>query len=394
MNRISDDLSALFLIYPGPHMLNMEPAQIWRKTVPKSEDENSAEKRSKISQTDIPNISLEQATKIALALWENFAGKGSAPHNVAMALDLSPTSGGWRNLCGASIAYGLSEGGYNASAITLTELGRRLVAPTQEGEDQKARREAALKPRVPGEFFRRYDRAKFPRDDIAANVLASMGIPKERAAQLVTLLKENGRFAGLIQETKTGPFVALDEALIVPISRPEVEEENPSIEVKPAIVATSNGNISTLPTLGTVDNSRVFITHGKNTKIVEQIQKLVTLGGFIPIVSVQRETAAKPVPDKVMDDMRSCGAAVIHVGSEGVLRDANGEEHPQINPNVLIEIGAAMALYKGRFILVVEEGVKLPSNLQGLYESRYRGDSIELDAGMRVLEALRGLKST
>jgi len=51
-----------------------------------------------------------------------------------------------------------------------------------------------------------------------------------------------------------------------------------------------------------------------------------------------------------------------------------------------------MALYRGRFILVVEDGVKLPSNLQGLYETRYRGDSIEFDAGMKILEALRGLR--
>jgi Predicted nucleotide-binding protein containing TIR-like domain len=40
----------------------------------------------------------------------------------------------------------------------------------------------------------------------------------------------------------------------------------------------------------------------------------------------------------------------------------------QRNSNVLIEIGAAMALYDRNFILLVEEGTKLPSNLQGLYE--------------------------
>jgi predicted nucleotide-binding protein len=46
-----------------------------------------------------------------------------------------------------------------------------------------------------------------------------------------------------------------------------------------------------------------------------------------------------------------------------------------INPNVLMEIGAAMALYERRFILLVRQGVKLPSNLQGLYEVRYSGDT-------------------
>lgn len=94
-----------------------------------------------------------------------------------------------------------------------------------------------------------------------------------------------------------------------------------------------------------------------------------------------------------MDDMRSCSAAVIHVGSEGFLTDDDGNKHAQINPNVLIEIGAAMALYRGRFILVVEQGVGLPSNLQGLYESRYSGSAIEFQAGMKILKALRGLKA-
>ncbi len=77
-------------------------------------------KRTRISQSDFPNFSLEEALRIPLGLWEHYAGKATAPHNVAMALNLSPTSGSWRNLCGASLAYGLTEGGYNASEISLT----------------------------------------------------------------------------------------------------------------------------------------------------------------------------------------------------------------------------------------------------------------------------------
>lgn len=45
-----------------------------------------------------------------------------------------------------------------------------------------------------------------------------------------------------------------------------------------------------------------------------------------------------------------------------------------------------------RFVLVVEEGIELPTNLQGLYESRYSGDSLDWDAGMKIQEALRGLR--
>jgi predicted nucleotide-binding protein len=139
--------------------------------------------------------------------------------------------------------------------------------------------------------------------------------------------------------------------------------------------------------------ARVFITHGKNMKVLEQVKRLLTkVARFEAVVAQERETPAKPVSDKVMDDMRTCQAAVIHVGAEGVWTDGEGQEHPHINPNVLIEIGAAMALYNRRFILLVEEGVRLPSNLQGLYECRYKGDDLSLDGAMKLVEALNTLR--
>jgi predicted nucleotide-binding protein len=355
----------------------------------------SMPKRAKISQSEIPNVSFVQASKIAQTLWDNFAGKAAAPHQVAMALELSPTSGGWRNLCGSSIAYGLSEGGYAASTIELTPLGRRVVAPTKDGDDMDAIREAVLTPRILNSFFTQYDRAKFPKTNIAENVIVGMGIPKERAAAVVNLIIENGKHAGFITDTKTGLFVAI-EGMFAPTT-PKIEVEDDGSEAEE--VDTSQIEISPKtveikkPEAPVSANSNVFITHGKNIKVLEQIKKVVKLGGFEPIVSVQTESTAKPIPDKVMGEMRSCGAAVIHVSSEGTYNDSNGIAQILINPNVLIEIGAAMALYKDRFVLVVENGIKLPSNLQGLYECRYSGDDIGLDAGLKILEALRGLNS-
>ena len=64
-----------------------------------------------------------------------------------------------------------------------------------------------------------------------------------------------------------------------------------------------------------LDGNRVFITHGKNHKILDQVKELVAYGKYEPVVAIEHETAAKPVPQKVMDDMRSCMAAVIHVSS-------------------------------------------------------------------------------
>jgi predicted nucleotide-binding protein len=166
------------------------------------------------------------------------------------------------------------------------------------------------------------------------------------------------------------------------IKMEETEQQNATKEVE----LTAPANI-TVPEKPQPRGNRVFITHGKNKKILDQVKEIVAYGKFEPVVAQEHETAAKPVPEKVMDDMRSCQAAVIHVGSEGALRDKDGKEYPQLNGNVLIEIGAAMALYGKQFILLVEEGVKLPSNLQGLYECRYQGNELSGEATMKLLKA-------
>jgi predicted nucleotide-binding protein len=140
-------------------------------------------------------------------------------------------------------------------------------------------------------------------------------------------------------------------------------------------------------------NRKVFISHGRDKAIVNQLKELLTYGDFEPVVSVEIETTSKPVPDKVMDDMRECGAGIIHVGTERKVTDDDGNEHQMLNQNVLIEIGAALALYEGRFILLVEQGTALPSNLQGLYQVRYEGKKLDGDATLRSLKAFKNFKS-
>lgn len=161
----------------------------------------------------------------------------------------------------------------------------------------------------------------------------------------------------------------------------EADEDNsPMVELTETILHKQVSEVSTT-------NNRVFITHGKNTKILQQVKQLLTYGKYEPVVAMEHESSAKPVPSKVMDEMRGCNAAVIHVSAERELQDELGNKVPQINENVLIEIGAAMALYRENFVLLVEEGITLPSNLQGLYECRYQGDELTMTAVMKLLNA-------
>jgi len=353
------------------------------------------EKRVYFKQADFPQTTLQQAQKIASTLVDNFAGDSASPPDVALALGISPTSSSWPNLTGASIAYGLTDGGVNANVIKLTALGKRLVAPEEEGEDVAARREAILKPRILKDFFEKYRRAKLPNETIAINVLRSLGIPADRAQAAFEIIKANGSYAGIIRDTPTGPFINLDSPGVPsPATTQDINDRQQDHAAD--VVTTDTGaevghHLPVAPAAKAnvppdTKANRVFITHGKQRAIVGQIKELLSFGNFEPIVSVEREATAIPVPEKVFEDMRSCGAGVLHVGAEGKYLDRDGNEHVKINDNVLIEIGAAMALYGKRVILLVEKGVVLPSNLQGLYRCEFEGDKLDYDSTMKLLK--------
>lgn len=371
------------------------------KSAPVGEVAAAAAAKARIMQTDMPSISLDQALRVAYGLWNDFAGKSAAPHDIALALGISPTSGGWRTLTGAAIAYQLTEGGYGADVIKLTPLGRRIVAPEEEGDDLRARAEAVLKPRIMREFYQRYDRAKFPQDAIAANVLVSMGLPKERANDAVEAIKDTGRNTGIIRDTKTGLFVAIPANGAIPEGvRGKAEDHGADSDAADDPGLGDSGGDSTAKTItgksselqppavasSAAPNHKVFITHGKSRAVVNQIKELLIFGKFDPVISVERESTAVPVPDKVFHDMRECSAGVIHVNSEGEMMDSEGNKHIHLNHNVLIEIGAAIALFNKRVILLVQKGVVLPSNLQGLYRCEYEGDKLDYDATMKLLK--------
>jgi hypothetical protein len=353
-----------------------------------------AGKRVYFKQADFPHNNLQQAQRIAAAIMDNFAGSDGSPPDIALAIGVSPTSSAWQALTGASIAYGLTEGGYNANLIKLTPLGRRLVAPEEEGADLAARRAAIMSPRILKEFFEKYRRAKFPNDPIAGNVLRSLGLPQERVESALNILKENGQYAGIIRETPTGPFVNLDSPRIpAPAATPaliEADDEDTNDESREFPPGNEGSRaVAKVASSGTAfdaNSNRIFISYGKQKAIANQIKELLIFGSFDPVVSVERESTAIPVPEKVFEDMRSCAAGVIHVGGEGEYVDSAGAKHIKINDNVLIEVGAAMALYGKKVVLLVEKGVTLPSNLQGLYRCDFEGDKLDYEATMKLLK--------
>jgi predicted nucleotide-binding protein len=392
--------AASLLRCTAPSVNNVSITDQEHQFMTNKKQEAKPERRATLSQTDIPSFPLEKALSISRAIGENYAFRASSPLDVASALGVIPTTGGFRMLTGASLAYGLTNAGYNASEIAITELGLRIVRPlSDDGDIERAKREAVLRPKLIGEFLRRYDGAALPKPDIAQNVLLTLGVPLERAKDAYNMIFENAKSVGFLRQINDKTFVDLKG---VPSSRENIagqglsarldmqsnNTEIPSSEEKQTIVHP----VTLQDNTRTERARRVFITHGKNRALIEPIKKLLTFGDLEAVVSVHSQTVSLPVPGKIMEEMRSCGAAIIHVESEKALRDDSDVLQPVLNDNVLIEIGAAMALFGQRFILVVKDGVNLPSNLQGLLELRYKGETLDVNDTVSLLDAIADMK--
>lgn len=366
------------------------------------EDTNKA-RRTQIRQAEVPSFSLQQAIRVPRAIADHFGHRPTRPLQVAKAMELAPDSGNFRMLCGAAVAYGLTEGGAFAKEIGISPLGMRVVRPTADNDDVAAKREALLKPRVVGQLLKRYDGSPLPREDIGMNVLQEMGVPQKRSKAVLSLIIEGAESVDLLVENKGKRYVDLHGAAPdrVEVSGDAATRDLDAIDLDPddGRHAQSTSRDLAFPATASAEadqalRRRVFITHGKNRDLLEPIKKLLGFGEMEAVISVDTTSVAQPVPDKVLNLMRTCGAAIIHVDAERELFDPKtNQPEVRVNDNVLIEIGAAMALYGRRFILLVREGATLPSNLQGLFEVRYGGETLDMAATIKLMEAINDIKN-
>lgn len=367
------------------------------KKTSKARATQNAPKRTYLSQTDMPVVSIEEALRVPQAIIENYACQSTSGLKVASALGLGPEKSRFKTLCSAAAAYGLITGN-SQSEMQVESLAKRIIQPKKEGDDAAARREAFLKPRIINEFMNQYHNSPFPRDDIAENVLVDMGVPRDRTAEVLQMIVDGAMQLGFMTEIKGKKYIDLSVHLSAKLAQPATpagsdatSKSDERISEPPSDVEDTKRHET--PMIDDARKKRVFIAHGKNKALIEPIKKLLKFGELEAVVAVERQSVSQPIPDKVMEDLRSCGAAIIHIEGEQKVLDQQATEHVILNPNVMIEIGASLALYGRRLILLVNDGVTVPSNLTGLLEVRYSGDTLDGEATIRLLEAINDIKN-
>lgn len=182
-------------------------------------------KRAYLKQSDVPMTTLDDALRVPQAILDHYAGKPSSPLHVAKALSVDPGGSQFRLITGAAIAFGLIDGGAQATTIGVTDLARRILRPKAEHDDLFAKREAVLIPRVFGMFLKQYDGHPFPRTDIAQNVLEEMGVPREKTTEVLERIDSSARSVGFIEEIKDKLYVTL-QGTALPTQNAEDEKDD------------------------------------------------------------------------------------------------------------------------------------------------------------------------
>lgn len=168
--------------------------------------------RVQVSGSALPRETLQEAERIAKIIHDTYAGKTAKWDDLAAGLELAPNNTKTKYLIWSATAYGLIQK-VEDGAYALAETGRKIVAPTYDGEDLEARRKAAVTPSLLSKFFSEYDGHPVPDSQHFANVLETrFGVPRDRTEEAAELILAVGTHAGLLTNKDGRQFVGAAEA--------------------------------------------------------------------------------------------------------------------------------------------------------------------------------------
>src|SRR2546425_7203266 len=158
-----------------------------------------------------PRDTLKKALVIAETIWKDNGGEPYNRLSLAKSVDMSPTGSPFQIILASSFRYGLTEGSYVSEKITLTPLGRAIVAPKADEDTKSHLREALLKPELFEKVYARFDQKPIPKAEIFKNtLLIDFKIPQGDVDACYKVIMENVNDYSLAQDIKATAYLQLD----------------------------------------------------------------------------------------------------------------------------------------------------------------------------------------
>jgi predicted nucleotide-binding protein len=345
-----------------------------KKIKPSNELQVSAEKSS----ADFPKHPLEEALQIANTLEDKNGGNPLSPTDIAIALNWSPQSSGYRILLSSSIKYGLTSGSYNQPKISLLELGKNIEEPRSDNERKKSLIQAALRPDLFRRVYDFYKNKKLPDVAFFKTVLTrDFGVVRDQVDRCAEIFLKNIEFVGLVKQATTGKWLATldDPSILSPAKQPSSVDESEEEEV-------GETGLAQQPTPQqkhdeVLTKSAIFLGHGKNKVPLQQLEKILTEYKIPHKVAIDEPNVGRPISQKVADIMKECGAAIIIFTADQEFKDLDGNTIFRPSENAIFELGASSTLYGSRIVIFRESSVNFPTNFRDIGHIEFEKDKLD-----------------
>lgn len=173
-------------------------------------DSGEKPKQTKIAAEDLPRRPLNDAVAVAEVLNRTYAGGPTSWDDLADALKIGRATNSTKYLFWAAIAYAIVKRDADKK-FGLAETGRKIVAPTYDGEAQEGRTKAVLTPNLLSRFYTDYNGHLLPSHDLFPNVLErKYDIPRDRVEEAASVIVANAEYAGLLRKDGERQFISLE----------------------------------------------------------------------------------------------------------------------------------------------------------------------------------------
>ena len=138
-------------------------------------------------------------------------------------------------------------------------------------------------------------------------------------------------------------------------------------EIKEEMLEKDEESEKTAHTKLSHQNNKVFVVHGHDEALKEKVARLLEKQGLEAIILSEQATKGKTIIEKFEENSDVGAAICLFTGDDIGKEKSEAVEKQRARQNVVYEAGYFMGkLGRERVIMLVDNGIELPSDLQGV----------------------------
>ena len=357
------------------------------KQIDQNVSKNKETRGRKSGTIEYPLFTLEKTLKISQIIWNNHAGNPTTLLDLASEIGYSPTSSSFSNLIISSKRYGLTTGSFSndkTKTISITDLGKSIVAPTSNDNISQLKMKALLQTKIYEKILGNINGKVIPSRNIFENELVRVHhVPDKNKKECCNIILKNIEELQLSKDVNGKKYLDLHSGKSNISHSDNDLGENKNNKDEQEI----DDYVDKFPSKENKQTPKqIFVAHGKNREPLNQLK--VFLEQFkIPYKIVTDESnQGRPISQKVSDLMHECSSAIFIFTKDEKTKNDNGDDVYRPSDNVVFELGAASVLYGSNIVIFKEKGVSFGSDFKDLGYISFEDNKLDAQTGNLMKE--------